>query len=149
MKIKNPRVKISRKVGRIRRAFTLVELLTVLGIALLLAALVLPTVKGLLQDRKSSQAAILVKNYIEAARARAIGKNRSVAVVLERLSGRAADLDENGVINMLDTDSTLTPPRFISATSSSFSIASRTAQSPDTNFLPYNSCIKLSMAEEP
>ncbi len=149
MKIKNPRAKTSRKVVRARRAFTLVELLTVLGIALLLAALVLPTVKGLLQDRKSSQAAILVKNYIEAARARAIGKNRSVAVVLERLSGRAADLDGNGVINMLDTDSTLTPPRFVSATSSSFSVATRTAQTPDTNFLPYNSCIKLSMAEEP
>ncbi len=132
-----------------RRAFTLVELLVVLGIATLLAALILPSVKGLLNDRKTSQAAILVKNYIEAARARAIGKNRSVAVVLERLSGRASDVNNDGIINMLDADATLTPPRFVSATASSFAIASRTAQSPDTNFLAYNSCIKLSMAEEP
>ncbi len=132
-----------------RSAFTLVELLTVLGIATLLAALILPSVKGLLNDRKTSQSAIMVKNYIEAARARAIGKNRSVAVVLERLSGRAADVNNDGIINMLDTDSTLTPPRFISATASSFSTASRSTQAPDTNFLAYNSCIKLSMAEEP
>lgn len=135
--------------ANIRQAFTLVELLTVLGIASLLAALILPSVKGLLADRKTSQAAILVKNYIEAARARAIGKNRSVAVVLERLSGRAADINEDGVINLLDADSTLTPPRFVSATATSFSITSRASQSPDTNFLAYNSCIKLSMAEEP
>ena len=149
------RTRASHSCGRITlpkkrpKGFTLIELLTVLGVAALLAALVLPSIKGLMADRKTSQAAIVVKNYIEAARARAIGKNRSVSVVLERLSGRAADLNGDGVINLLDTDSTLTPPRFVSSTATSFSIASRATQSPDLNFLPYNACIKLSMAEEP
>ena len=138
-----------KSLPHLRVAFTLVELLAVLGVAALLAALILPSVKGIMTDRKTSQAAIVVKNYIEAARARAVGKNRSVSVVLERLSGRAADLNDDGVINLLDTDSTLTPPRFVSSTASSFPIASRTTQSPDINFLPYNACIKLSMAEEP
>ena len=132
-----------------RRAFTLIELLVVLGIALLLASIILPTVKSLLVDRKSSQSAIMVKNYLEAARARAIGKNRSVAVVLERLSGRASDVDDNGVLNLADTVADGLGRRFVSATAQSFPIAQRASQSPDINFLPYNTCIKLSMAEEP
>ena len=133
----------------LHKAFTLVELLVVLGIALLLAALILPSVKTLLTDRKTSQAAIMVKNYLEAARARAIGKNRSVAVVLERISGRPADLNDDGVINMADTVTIGTQQRFQSATSQSFAASARTSQSPDINFIPYNTCIKLSMAEEP
>lgn len=133
----------------LHKAFTLVELLVVLGIALLLAALILPTVKTLLADRKTSQAAILVKNYLEAARARAIGKNRSVAVVLERISGRPADLNDDGVINMADTVTIGTQQRFQSATSQSFAVGARASQAADTNFIPYNTCIKLSMAEEP
>ena len=132
-----------------RRAFTLIELLVVLGIALLLAGLILPTVKSLLVDRKSSQSAIMVKNYLEAARARAIGKNRSVAVVLERLSGRAADVNEDGVLNLADTVADGLGRRFVSATAQSFPVAQRASQSPDVNFLAYNTCIKLSMAEEP
>ena len=132
-----------------RDAFTLVELLVVLGIALLLAALILPTVKSLLVDRKTSQSAIIVKNYLDAARARAIGKNRSVAVVLERISGRAADRNDDGVINLADTVTIGTQQRFESATSKSFAASGRAMELPDTNFLPYNTCIKLSMAEEP
>jgi len=131
--------------------YTLVELLTVLGVVTLLAAIVLPGVKSLLVGRKTGQAAIVVKNFLEAGRARAIGKNRSVAVVLERLSSRPWDADENGVINIADTlpDSVTGFPRFQSGTASSFLPSTRTSQSPDTNFLPYNACIKLSLAEEP
>ena len=97
---------------------------------------------------------IVVKNYIEGARARAIGKNRSVAVVFERLSGRAADLNSDGIITGAvfpagDLDSSLTPPRFVSSTATSFTAATRTSQPADINFLPYNTCIKLSMSEEP
>jgi prepilin-type N-terminal cleavage/methylation domain-containing protein len=133
-----------------KNGFTLVELLVVLGIALLLAALILPTVKSLLTERKTSQAAIMLKNYLEAARARAIGKNRSVAVVLERLSGRVADLDDNGIINLADAvNPNYATPRFNSATAAGIAVASRTTYSPDTNFIPYNTCIRLSMAEEP
>lgn len=138
----------------VRKAVTLVELLVVLGIITLLAALILPSVKGLLSDRKSSQTAIMVKNYLEGARARAIGKNRSVSVVLERISGRAADLNGDGVINLLDAGlnpNYSNPSRFSSATANGFAptVAARTALPPDTNFIPYNTCVKLSMAEEP
>lgn len=135
-----------------RLGVTLVELLMVLGIVSLLAALILPSVKGMMADRKTSQAAILVKNYFEAARARALGKNRSVAVVLERLSGRAMDVNEDSVIDLQDAQ--LNPNyvnRFSSATASGVAPGSRKLPTTplDTNFLPYNTCIKLSMAEEP
>ena len=133
----------------LHKAFTLVELLVVLGIALLLAALILPSVKTLLADRKTSQSAIMVKNYLEAARARAIGKNRSVAVVLERISGRPWDRNEDGIINMADTVTIGAQQRFQSATAQNFDASTRASQSPDINFIPYNTCIKLSMAEEP
>lgn len=136
-----------------RRAMTLVELLVVLAIVSALAALVLPAVKGMIADRKTSQTAIVVKNYLEGARARAIGKNRSVAVVLERLSGRADDSNLDGIIDMSDATNQNFPaplsPRFSSATASFIPISSRKSFPLDTNFIPYNTCIKLSMAEEP
>jgi prepilin-type N-terminal cleavage/methylation domain-containing protein len=113
----------------IRRGLTLVELLVVVGLVSVLAAIVLPSIKTVLTDRKSSQAAIVVKNFFEAARSRAIGKNRSVAVVLERLSSRAQWEPVSG--------------RYVSETASSSIL------SPDTNFAPYNACIRLSLAEEP
>lgn len=113
----------------IRRGLTLVELLVVVGLISVLAAIVLPSIKSVLTDRKSSQAAIVVKNFFEAARARAIGKNRSVAVVLERLSSRAQWEPVSG--------------KYVSETASSSIL------SPDTNYAPYNACIRLSLAEEP
>jgi prepilin-type N-terminal cleavage/methylation domain-containing protein len=137
-----------------RRAMTLVELLVVLAIVSALAALVLPAVKGMIADRKTSQTAIVIKNYLEGARARAIGKNRSVAVVLERLSGRADDTFPDGIIDLRDATNPNSPstPRFNSATASPIDSDSRkdlTKYPLDTNFIPYNTCIKLSMAEEP
>ncbi len=133
-----------------RRAMTLVELLVVLAIVSALAAMVLPAVKGMIADRKTSQTAIVVKNYLEGARARAIGKNRSVAVVLERLSGRADDSNLDGIIDMSDaTNPNSSIPRFNSATASPIPVGSRVSFPLDTNFIPYNTCIKLSMAEEP
>lgn len=146
-------IREKRKLTLARRAMTLVELLVVLAIVSALAALVLPAVKGMIADRKTSQSAIVVKNYIESARARAIGKNRSVAVVLERLSGRAEDTNNDGVVNMSDATNPNFPNpqarRFNSATASPIPVGSRTNYPLDTNFLPYNTCIKLSMAEEP
>lgn len=116
-----------------RIGLTLVELLVVVGVVSVLAAVVLPSVKTVLTDRKSSQAAIVVRNFIDAARARAIGKNRSVAVVLERLSSRAQwDPTANGGSG-----------GYVSETASGSVIA------PDTNWVPYNACIRLSLAEEP
>lgn len=69
----------------IRNAFTLVELLIVMAVLTLLAAVTLPTVKDLLADQKSSQGARLVQGFLESARARAIGTGRPVAVIIERM----------------------------------------------------------------
>ncbi|MCU0707752.1 MAG: prepilin-type N-terminal cleavage/methylation domain-containing protein, partial [Pirellula sp.] len=110
-----------------RRGLTLVELLVVVGVVSVLAAIVLPSIKNVLTDRKSSQTAIVVRNFLEAARARAIGKNRTVAVVLERLSSRTQIV---GGVPVSET-------------------ATTTITTPDTNFIPYNACIRMSLAEEP
>ena len=59
---------------RTKRGLTLVELLVVVGVASVIAAVMLPGIKSVLTDRKSSQAAIMVRNYIEAARTRAVGR---------------------------------------------------------------------------
>jgi prepilin-type N-terminal cleavage/methylation domain-containing protein len=118
------------------RGLTLVELLVVVGVVSVLAAVVLPSVKTVLTDRKSSQAAILVRNFMESARARAIGKNRSVAVVLERLSSRAQ-------WNPAASNPIGQPGAYVSETASGLIV------SPDTNWAPYNACIRMSLAEEP
>jgi prepilin-type N-terminal cleavage/methylation domain-containing protein len=114
---------------RTKRGLTLVELLVVVGVASVIAAVMLPGIKSVLTDRKSSQAAIMVRNYIEAARTRAVGRNRSVAVVFERLSSRAG-IAPNGM--------------FVSETA-----PAGPYQTPDANFVPYNACVRMSLAEEP
>ncbi len=116
-----------RNSSSLRHGLTLIELLVVVGVVSVLAAIVLPSIKSVLTDRKSSQAAIVVKNFIEAAQARAIGKNRTVSVVVERLSGRTFF---NGTNYVSETATTVIGPS-------------------DTNFVPYNACIRLSLAEEP
>ncbi len=115
------------------RGLTLTELLVVVGVVSVLSAIMLPGIKSVLTDRKSSQAAIMVKNYLDAARARAIGRNRPVAVVFERLSSRAA----------------LQGNRYVSETATTWDPANPPPLTPDTNFVPYNACIRLSLAEEP
>ena len=125
-----------------RHAVTLVELLTVLGIVTLVALLVLPSVKTMLTDRKSTNAATMVRNFLEAARARAVGSQVPVAVVLERISSVPLDANEDGLIDGRD----LVGGRLQSATSTDPLPAGAL---PDTNFLPYNSCIRMSMAEQP
>jgi prepilin-type N-terminal cleavage/methylation domain-containing protein len=114
---------------RTKRGLTLVELLVVVGVASVVAAVMLPGIKSVLTDRKSSQAAIMVRNYIEAARTRAIGRNRSVAVVFERLSSRATRGTDGNFIS-----ETALPEPYTT---------------PDANFVPYNACIRMSLAEEP
>jgi type II secretory pathway pseudopilin PulG len=125
-----------------RHAVTLVELLTVLGIVTLVALLVLPSVKTMLTDRKSTNAATMVRNFLEAARARAVGSQIPVAVVLERISSVPLDANDDGLIDGRD----LVDGRLQSATSTDPLPAGAL---PDTNFLPYNSCIRMSMAEQP
>lgn len=120
-----------------RRGFTLVELLVTLAVISALAVIVLPSVKSMLSDRRGSQSAIMVKNYLEAARSRAIASGKPVAVVLERLSSRPFDADENGRIEGVEVG--------VSGTATSV------GPSDDryTNYIPYNACIRLSMAESP
>ena len=128
-----------------RCAVTLIELLTVLGIVSLVALLVLPSVKTMLTDRKSTNAATMVRNFLEAARARAVGSQIPVAVVLERISSVPLDANDDGLIDGGD----LQGGRLLSATSTDPLPAVPPALPLETNFLPYNSCIRLSMAEQP
>ncbi len=110
------------------RGLTLIELIAVISIMTLLSAIALPTLRSVMSQRKTSQASILVKNMLEAARARAIANGRPVAVVLERLSSRAAR-DPNDATRLLS----------ITASSTDF----------PANYETYNTCIRLSLAESP
>jgi prepilin-type N-terminal cleavage/methylation domain-containing protein len=127
-----------------RRALTLLELLIVVGVVSVLAAIVLPAIKNVLTDQKNVKTALIVRNFIQAAQARAVGTNRKVAVVLQRLSSRPADLNQDGIINALDVAN----GSFYSSTAQSFDVSDRALQPYDLNYIPYNACIQLSLAEE-
>ena len=134
---------------RKRIGMTLVELLVTLSIVVAIAAIVLPSVKTLMLDRRSTQAATLVRNFIESAQSRAIGSNNYVSVVLERVSSIPSDQNEDGFYNaadMVGAGTVANPYRFRSGTA----IDPIPAGAPlDTNFVPYNTCVRLSMAERP
>ncbi len=70
----------------IRRAMTLVELLVVIGILSLLAALTLPNIRDVIREQKFSRTAGIVQSYIDGARSKAIGEGRRYGVVIERAS---------------------------------------------------------------
>lgn len=66
-------------------AFTLIEMLIVLFIVMLLAAVALPTVRNLLLDQKNARAARSVVSFIDVARSRAVAEGREVGIRFERL----------------------------------------------------------------
>ncbi len=110
------------KPRKLSPAYSLIELLAVLVIVSLLTAIALPTVRNVLVERKTSVAALEVKAFLEAARARAIARGRPVSVILERLSSRSDD----GVNS---------------------TTANNAPSAPQDNFDVYNSCIRITMAE--
>ncbi|TWU45525.1 hypothetical protein Q31b_06990 [Novipirellula aureliae] len=72
------------------KAFTLIELLIVLFIMSVLAAIALPTAKGLIEDQKGSRAARSIIAFFDVARSRAIAEGRYVGVRIERLDTATA-----------------------------------------------------------
>jgi prepilin-type N-terminal cleavage/methylation domain-containing protein len=75
-----------------KSAFTLVEVLTVLVLLLILAAVALPAVRKLLSDQKVSRAARGMAAYMDVARNRAISEGRQVGVLIQRAGTDARGL---------------------------------------------------------
>jgi prepilin-type N-terminal cleavage/methylation domain-containing protein len=116
-------------IARIRHGLSLVELLVVIVIISILSALVLPSFKNVLSERKTNVAALEVKSFLEAARARAIARGRNVSVIFERLSSR--------------WDGASSSPRLSMTADNNVSNASPL----DINYSQYNTCIRMTMAE--
>lgn len=68
-----------------------------MSIIVVVAAVTLPTIKGLLSGQKVSEAARIVRSYIEAAKSRAVATGRPVALIMDRTSyvGSAGLLQNN------------------------------------------------------
>jgi len=81
----------TKRDRRIARGFTLVELLIVLFLLMLLAAIALPTVRNVLLEQKNSRAARSIASFCDIARSRAIAEDREVGVLIERLSSDSTD----------------------------------------------------------
>lgn len=75
-----------KKLARLRRALSLVELMVVVGIVVTLAAVTLPSLREVLKDQKITQAARQVQAYFETAKGKAMASGRPVGVLLDRLS---------------------------------------------------------------
>jgi len=132
-------------IAKNRQGMSLVELLVVIVIISILAALVLPSFKNVLSERKTNVAALEVKSFLEAARARAIARGRNVSVIFERLSSRGDGLGIDG------TAVTLTnPARSITAqnpATGAAAFAGFSASDVFINYSQYNTSIRMTMAE--
>ena len=71
-------------MARQARGYTLVEILVVLFVLMLLAAIALPTVKDLLSNQKTSRAARNLTAFIDKVRSRAIAEQRPFGILIER-----------------------------------------------------------------
>ncbi len=67
--------------SRLRRAFTLIELMVVVGIIVLLVAIMIPALKALTKGNDISQSTNLVRSMISSARTIAISQHRRAGVV--------------------------------------------------------------------
>ena len=76
----------NQTTSRPRAAYTLVELLIVLAIMVLLAAVALPTVKDLLANQQIAKTARNISAFMDKARSRAIAEGQFVGIRLERLN---------------------------------------------------------------
>ena len=78
------KVRFQRSMARQARGYTLVEILVVLFVLMLLAAIALPTVKDLLSNQKTSRAARNLTAFIDKVRSRAIAEQRPFGILIER-----------------------------------------------------------------
>ena len=94
----------SRVLGD-RNGFTMVEIMVVMVLLLLLAAVGLPTIKETLKSQKETQSVRQVMSFFEAARSRAIATQQPVGVVLDRYGafdpfGRSYAIEMRQTISM-------------------------------------------------
>ncbi len=108
-------------------AFTLIEILVVLFLLLILAAIALPNVKELMSDQLVARSARNISSYIDVARNRAISEGRQVGILIER-----AGVDSRGRSHSIRLRQLTDVPAYTGDASNSF--ATLKPDSSSTNF---------------
>jgi prepilin-type N-terminal cleavage/methylation domain-containing protein len=81
---------------KIRRGFTLLELLVVMGIMVIMMAVMIPAMKSMLQSNGEAQSVNVIRSYLATARSIAISQHRQAGVVFFEETGANTSTSSKG-----------------------------------------------------
>jgi prepilin-type N-terminal cleavage/methylation domain-containing protein len=107
-----PKLRTSRRHGK--EGLTLIELLIVIAVLVLLAAIALPSLRTTLKASRQAEAARIVRGVFQSARSRAIGLGKPVVVLVDRACSSRRDggqvvssIDKSAAYRLLIMDGAL------------------------------------------
>ena len=85
------RCKMPHCISFSKRGFTLIEILIVLGVFSVLAAIALPLVRNMISEQKGANASRSISSFIDLTRRRAIAESRPMGILIERLDNSSGE----------------------------------------------------------